>query len=1315
MQYLDVSRHPYPTASAYAEYAALDGGDAGRQFRAAIRCFTAILKFCAAGAIADYAAHLARGGAPDERIGNLLHGNLLRPSLGHWNNFLRDLLLWRREHREDREGYFHDLDAFYFKHPERQNLARGGKLINELIELRNEYFHPGLDPDEKDLPRILAATGRSIDALMTLLEPLNRYRLLFHSGDGRIQEMRGPDPGSFPTCEWPPGELTPGEIYLESGAGQAVPLCFLSEPVYDARGQVVDFMLLETTRISRRTRKINLIKYILGNRWAFDEERFLEHADELYSRLAVEPVREQAAGKTTFDWEEVQSLRKQTREQRESMEAAGGKVIREAYIARTSFQGEDGHFARFCQQDRFPCLLILGDSGHGKTNLMWRLAGNPPGDRETVVVFQEGRNIDPEGYGAEFATPRYDLPAVIARLREGRDDFADKRVLIFIDAINEFHDPARLLVEILDLYRDGPPYELRFVLSCRTIAWGHMQPRLEARHEALLYRPEGAEQLALPTLALFSGAELEAAFSRYAWHFDIDATIENLSPRTRRLLRDPLMLRMVAEAYRGTSGQPAALPRELDIGLIFEGFEANRRVHRRKDWPFLEALVAAMWQHRDSRLPEGAARQDPAIERIVFEPPVDMPANQTYRCGNEDCWALLKKGEGGFDGFRCPNCGSQDMILIERDWRTTYERLLDEGILTEDELGDERAIRFVYDRHYEHRTATWLRETSPGGVLDAARVGELIRYAEGDRTVPIQLEAIKHAVLLSSDQDAIIAELARSEDQSFRDMAVACLVERAHRSATSSEEQRRFVQELARQGVNPRLVAIETVLQSADLGDDPLLMPITDKQDEDRLVLAISRAVYRVWRSTASSEYARAQGLMEALAGQITAANIVRGRVAPLRILMDVTLGTLGTMHDDPAVYRYLGEFWKDVAGRRLMLARRNPLSAGMRLALVKVGAGFASWILERQGFSFDGKKNSFSPAERQALLTITSAWGGDLTAFADVPDIVAELGPDSTEPAQRERIGAKLVILLSTCAGVACVESDPQRTMERYDELFARAGRLHDRGRVVRYFACSAVNFSLQLRHEGNGASDSDPRFWAQVQRSLIAKYRELLATDPEIFRPTEIIAGTPNGLMGIYLQATVKVGADPETELVTPLLENLEGRPYLVQAYLRSALFGLDTFSRRIGVYDRFLKSLDTFSDLDSLAKRIGAGDCDPATLRRWLAEAYATIAVGYPSLVEKYVVQNRALPDGFLTEVRNARLQPSALLESGDVPLERKVNEILAGYSLADGANSLVANFPAVRGVIIAYLRRAVESGKVDQVMKDAIKDLLDYLAR
>jgi hypothetical protein len=1302
---VDLNRFPLPIFSAHKEYAS--ASCSSERFRSGMRLFTSVLKYCSIIAIADYLQYLEEDGEPDLQLTNLLYSNLFRPSLGHWNHFLRDLLVFRRN-RDGKEesGLFYDLDGVYFKKRNKTSPGKLGIIFNELIAIRNEWFHPGLDPDDKNAPGLILEVEEKIKEMLEQLTFLEHY-LLFHFRGEIKHELMGDV--SFGWTEEEVEKLIPCErqVFISAGNAKPIPLNFLIE-LQSSSGDELHFMLFETARINRQ-KSVKLMKFILGNQWGFDEKLYLDLANEVHRLLRIEQ-KEELTEVAELNWNYINGISKNLwKVNRQNLENSG-KVIPLLYINRSKIEGDKGIFEQFLKAKKSRCLLILGDSGHGKTNTLWKLAVHPllrEKKGNLAIFFFEARNIHPLGLKKELDQDfqlENTLPSLAKMMKENNPHLAGKEVIIFIDAINEFTNPAVLMREILDNYLAESEINIRFVVSCRTISWSRILVTLSSQQEELIFSYLEESEKRYPTLAEYSQDELKAAYNNYCDNYQIETKLEQLSPSSIKLIKDPLMLRLSAEAYMGTGSERGKIPRQLDISNIFIRYDNNAKIDELRDEPFLANLIECMWNQHHSMLSGDVIRSRNELQEIVYSTPVNLTPGSTYKCSS--CKSILKIGDSGFEiDDPCPNCDSMSIEPVQKDWRTTYERLLDEGIITEDFQADDIAIRFVYDRYYEYRTSRWiLKKFAP---LDIDVISKLVKYAhQGD--TPILLEAIKLAVRICDNCESIILKLAESEDQVLKDMAESIIL--GLNQGAEEEKVRLIIQKLVEGTVYERVIAINIAVEIVEIADMALLKEIPSKEGSEVISQALSRALYLIWRNDAD----RAEEIMEKLRQQISIGNFIKQRFSLFTVLLEVTFKTLGVLHYKEEIVTAFGDFWIKLITQNLRLAKKGIfnelLSKSVKLAIVKSISLFGNVLLKKHGVSFGKGDKAFREDEKQAILTLLDAWKPGSEAINQVTDIMLQYGPNSLKENQQNRMCSNLVAYFGIPACVAALNKDPRATIEIYNATFMKSKNLNDMGRATRFFTYSGVNFALQL----NYPKFDNPQLLTPVYEKLYSWYLNLLEEDPEIFTKAEIIDGVPNSSFGIFSQATARMGQDLINNLVKPMLAKAEkGYPGLLKSYLRTSLFSLDTFSQRVFAHLSALKSYDYLLSIPDIAAKIGMEEREMMQL---FVEAYAVISVGYPSDVELFVVNNKNIPAGFLELVRQARNKPSILFDQQEKQtLEQYINNTLQSWTISDGGNSILANFPALRGIIDKYFREAVACGDIAVILSQAVKDLFGFLIR
>jgi hypothetical protein len=1305
MNKIDATGYPLPIYVAVQGY--YQATDTANRFRSGMRFFTTILKYCSITVVADYLYFLENGGKPDAALTQLLYANLFRPSLGHWNHFLRELLLFRRKTDPDAKGFFAEMDSVYFKKKNKTKPNRLAVLFNDLISIRNEWFHPGIDPDEKNAPGLVDEVNTKLAEIMQILEFLKNYDLFHIHGDNKARLM------SSSATPWTENDVEKLEtlerqLFLDSGDGRKIPLNFLIELKNSQSNDEQHFMLFETARINKN-KAVKLVKFILGNQWGFDERLYLDLISNVQELLKIEQKKE-TVPTAEITWPHLFSVSQNLlRENRKSLEDSG-KVIPSLYIPRSKIEGDDGIFEQFINAEKSRCLMILGDSGHGKTNTMWKLITHPElrsKKNDVALFFLEARNIHPQGFAREIDQALFiegGLAAVTDALQKQNGSFAGKQLVCFIDAVNEYFNPAGLVSEILGFVHEQNPH-FRVVLSCRTIAWSRILVNLSNQQEELIFSIIEDTEKKYPSLAVYSKQEQQQAFEVYRKNYHIDTKLEELSALSVNLLRDPLMLRLTAEAYIGKENQPGKIPRQLNIAAIFQKYDIKAHIDPQRDEPFLDELISEMWEHCDSSLNGTIIRQNDLLQEITYASPVNIVPGSTCVC--DGCKSILIVGEQNFElGDPCPICDSMSIKTVQKDWRTTYERLLDEGIITEDQSGDDFALRFVYDRYFEYRTAFWLLHSNP--AMTTSIILDLLRHAQKGNS-PILLEALKLAIRMSENNQQIILELAASSQQSLMNMAESIIIDLANSEAKPVAEQ--LIIKLTGSSPQQRILVINTSPYAGEISDISLLQEIPKKEGNEIISAAISKAMYLIYRQ----DQKRAADLMEKMAESISATKITKHGPARFMVMLEVTFKTLGILHNDMDVVQSLGSLWVKIINHNLGLGRTKfpfkLISSSLRWTLINVVSIFASAQFKRHGVAFGKEDNAFTETEKKAVMDMMEAWEPGSETIEQVSKIMLNLGLNASDENQRQRICANLVAFFSIPACVAAMSSDPLKTIKLYDQTFRQAEDLFDQGRATRFFTYSGVNFALQLNYPKmlpeSGEHPLEP-IYDYMHKWLLY----LLDNDPEIFAKAEIIEGTTNSSFGINMQAVTRMGKDLIEEIVKPMLATAkQGNSDLLKAFLRTSLFCLDTFSQRVSAHISVLRAFEYITNIPDLAVEIGL---DESQFRQLFVEAYAVISLGFPTDTELFVVENKKLPQGFLEMMRQTRSQNSILF---DLPtktsLEQFVNKTLQGWTISDGGNSLLAHFPPLRKVIVSYFQETLETGDLGAVVKKSIIDLLNYL--
>lgn len=279
--------------------------------------------------------------------------------------------------------------------------------------------------------------------------------------------------------------------------------------------------------------------------------------------------------------------------------ARGSTISQEDVFIRMVGRPETGPDVNSFKHSDAQILALVGESGSGKSTLLFQIYENNSTQSDDLYIYYDSQSFQSTGsvtakLALDFAVSPAKLNSV---LREVGSTLKNKgaRLFILIDALNESNsvDPLDIRYDIESLANELPD-NVRFVFSCRRVFWdAHMNPSNDLPLE--LYS-DGKIFL----LSKFSAAESRSAYEIYCNTFQLKSEYESLSHSLREHIRDPLMLRFISEAYRGT-----VLPSFAPAVLVFrEIMDALRRRYRQTPLiDFLDCLI-------DQRLEKLFAEED---------------------------------------------------------------------------------------------------------------------------------------------------------------------------------------------------------------------------------------------------------------------------------------------------------------------------------------------------------------------------------------------------------------------------------------------------------------------------------------------------------------------------------------------------------------------------------------------------------------------------------------------------------------------------------------------------------------------------------
>lgn len=718
--------YPYPIALTYQRIFDPEI-ESPLRVRRVIKCFATTLKFLGVIAINEY-LH-ARAEAPSPSLDKLLRTTLRRPSMGHWCQFLREIV----KHLED-EMVMEELGDFFL---EKVRKSARKRLPEELIALRNQIVHPDIWPNEEESSRHLKEYLPKLEKLLEDLSFLEKVDLVGEL-EGRTCRCHGIDPERFRSFDGSLGrELSRDNFYLVRRDRPGEPQLELS----------VFFWIQKTPKRDEdiylyESLKSKTTLYILGDNYIF-ERATVARLEEILQRFGADDERhqrklldrERAANQEAPSWKRIWVRSRVITEELIDSHRKQLKYQERLYTDRSHARRQ---VEEFLNSDKTFAVMV-GRSGYGKTNFICdicrRLLGPRLENNERRALLEGERELTDEELASHpdivlhYSGREFDEPDVTRRIAENlvldpdrlgdyfeqlsekrRGSSAKARFLLIFDGVNEHHEGAKLFHAIDELSKTYCYPWLKILVCVRTAFWDHVDTWFLPEY-ARTFQGHDEEGGALPYIHLstFTREELRDAYERYLERADlydlrIEAPFSEIDERLRQLLRDPLTLRFFAQTYR-------APPEDLFTGqILMDRYGTIPRKRR----AFFKSLLAALWEIRIDSLPEAVIRERPKLAEYVFEDPLTV--GWRINCEDEKCRRKETCPENPLHFFTekpdpWPICeiGEERVEPRQIPAKTTYDYLLDEGILTEyGQPDDSFVVRFTYDRFFEIALSAYL-------------------------------------------------------------------------------------------------------------------------------------------------------------------------------------------------------------------------------------------------------------------------------------------------------------------------------------------------------------------------------------------------------------------------------------------------------------------------------------------------------------------------------------------------------------------------------------------------------------------------------
>jgi len=402
-----------------------------------------------------------------------------------------------------------------------------------------------------------------------------------------------------------------------------------------------------------------------------------------------------------------------------NQQIASEKYDTELFVERELLSREYSAFL----ESPVPAMVILGNTGSGKTNQICSWIGKIPGN-DLVLAFY-GKDFSSQSIQESlqqiFGDSKRNATEILSSINDKLIK-ENRKLHVFFDAINECtiynrqaggRGPLDLFWEI-DLLFVAPAYSnLKVVISCRTFTWEEMvskSRKISASHYyASAGKPDGN------ILKGFSPEEFSLAYPKYAKRFELSTSLEQLMGDAYYFIRfrlfDPLILKTSAGIYKGKS-LSAELKNFNSTSLFARQFESLEQEQRYLLGIFTEKL----WGYSTDAL----------------------SLSEIYRARDDQQHILHVLSLLLFTG--------EDM-----QFSPALFLLLDQGILRIEHGPLLQELRFVYERFHEYLFARTFLEIRRGASINKEPV-EAAHYEK------VLKEAGSYAVIMGAMRNALIMD-----------------------------------------------------------------------------------------------------------------------------------------------------------------------------------------------------------------------------------------------------------------------------------------------------------------------------------------------------------------------------------------------------------------------------------------------------------------------------------------------------------------------------------------------------------------------------
>ena len=928
---------PFPLAEVLNLFSRTD--EPASKFRNLIRVGATYIKWLSLISIANY----IQNNLQNDRINEILGGQeFSRPSLGHFFGLLTAILPLFKEFPE-RFKPTGLLMLLLKPNGRRQPILND--LEKTFLKLRNLYAHADITPSNDQAEFLLGKYISNLYSLVRTFEIFSEGDLFLKRDDQTFYSIMGYETHSFKLHS---SGLGDGEICVYNHKREHLPLypfVHRGEPEPNVNKDEWSIFLYESL-LKKYAKFSNSSNFLIDENMADSLERLkINFNATKEQKLKEQKLILQEALIGSIDWKILRNYSEEKSLDLVHQHRRSLKYHQDLYYQR---EKEEVLLTDFFSANEV-CMFVVSQSGSGKTNLFCHLTRQRLMAGDIVVHFYcrnfEGQTVE------RLLEESLDLPpgrfdSFFKTLGELEEIQRGKHFVIFFDAINEYQNPLELFRKILDFTRARCFPWLKVIVSCRPLAWKQIEAQVSWDDVPVftVKQPDGTLQAYLD-LKPFSETEVKEAYNLYKNAKDaknrfgiiIRDDFEDISDQVQQLIRNPVLLRFFSMSYEKA---PLNLFAQEILWKYYQHLIPEK--HR----SFISLFIDLLWECKTDFLSEediiklvkeGNPRAIEVFEYITQGRVEDILDG--YKCSNSGCaasdWFL---DPVLLDGDRCPECERKSLKETKIKVMNTFDFLIDEGIISENESSSTRLFRFLHDRLFEAMMGQKIYSEVEN---QKDQVGFMFNLMMREASSIVLHECLKNALLLIAMQD-YVGEHDETEKSTLTlsDTFISLcerLIEKGSAQGLNIVENtlveigriKRYAQplegfllnlvskDLVRKKTGPSLrLALDV---TANLGFQNIIMyAIRKGNHETRLLAAIN--IYRLWRNFPGRSFQ----LLRELDDKVFFLGLPR-----TRILEPLGIGSIAIFFDgfkDSATQKHLGEIWKKVIER----LKRNPLNGVM-------------------------------------------------------------------------------------------------------------------------------------------------------------------------------------------------------------------------------------------------------------------------------------------------------------------------------------------------------------------------------------------------